>query len=602
MQFDSHVPVPNVIVGSPLLPPVKARISRIVVEAQRNTPAMCEVEFNDDDSTVADNPMMRPGQPLKVEAAPASEDPTQKSLGPIFDGEVVAIEASFTPGGGRRLLLRGYDKSHRLHRTRRTRTFLMQPDNAVAAQIAKEAGLIPRVDPTGGPNEYLCQHNQTDWEFLSERAREIGFEIGVSMGQLLFRRAGPDPTAGIPQTLAFGGNLLSFRTRVTSAEQPKTTKVLAWNPLLKQPVKGMATPPVPENLPKDAQLQPMTVASRFGSSEEVRTNLPLDLIPSAIGHASARRAHTAGASFEAEGECRGNPAMKPGGKVKVTDVGIAFSGTYTLSSVRHTFDRAGFLTSFSVSGLHDRSLLGLTQPGVVTRANGKADASRIDGPVVAKVTNSNDDKLMGRVKVEFPWLGDNAESNWAPVVSVGGGSGKGLQVIPEVGDTVLVVFEHGDVRRPYVLGGIYNTQDRMPAGPTPPPVANGQTNLRVFKTRAGHVLTFNDTAGQESVTIETNKGSKIALVESPQPSIEMTNVNGSNKVTMNSQGVAIEAKGNIELKATGQLKLTGTGGVNIEGNAPVTVKSAATMNIEGAVTSVKANGPLTLQGTPMKLN
>lgn len=601
MEFDSHFPIPKVSVGALLPKPIRDRIARIVIEGQRNMPAMCEVEFNDDDSAVTDNVLMRPGQTLKVESAPASEDPTQTSLGPIFDGEVVAIEASFTPHGGKRVLLRGYDRSHRLHRTRQTRTFLMQPDNVVATQIASEAGLIARVDPTGAPQEYLCQRNQTDWEFLTERARENGFEVGVSMGQLLFRRAGPDPAAGVPQQLAYGDNLLSFRTRVTSAEQAKKTTVTAWNPLLKTAVMGVSPPPVPENTPKDPQLMPMTVAARFGSSEDSRTDLPLDLPPAAIGHATARRNHTAGASFEAEGRCVGNPAMRPGGKVVVSDVGKTFSGTYTLSSVRHTFDGSGFYTTFTISGLHDRSLLGLTQPGAVTRASNGARA-RIDGPVIAKVSNTNDEKMMGRVKVEFPWLGDGAESHWAPVVSPGGGKDKGLQLIPEVGDTVLVAFEHGDVRRPYVLGGVYNTQDMMPSGPAPPPVSGGKTNIRMLKTRAGHVLTFDDTPGQEGITIETHRGSKVAIVEAPQPAIELSNMNGQNSVTIDKQGITVQSSTNIELKATGQLKLSGTGGVSIEGQGPVSLKGAAATNVEGSITTVKSTGPLNLQGTPMKLN
>lgn len=594
-MFDTHSPLPDVSVGGPLPPPTADKIHRVVIDAQRNLPAMCEVEFADDDFTVIDNPMFRPGMPLSVSVAPASEDPTQTSLGPVFDGEIVAIEASFTTDGGSKLLLRGYDKSHRLHRKRQTRTFLMQPDNLIATTIASDHGLIPRVDPTGGPHEYLCQRNQTDWEFLCERAREIGFEISVSMGALVFRKAGADPMAGVPQQLDRSDNLLSFRPRVTSAEQPMMTKVKSWNPLLKTPVPGIAPPPVPENTPQDATLLPMTIGAQFGSTEEVGTDLPFDLPPGALANAMARRQHSASASFEAEGTSIGNPAMKPGGTVNIAGVGLRFSGSYTLSSVRHVFDEDAYRTHFTINGPHDRTLLGLAQPGAAMRASARSGGgANIASPVVAKVTNTTDPMQMGRVKVEFPWLGDRAESHWAQVVSVGGGSGKGWQVIPEVGDEVLVVFGHGDMRRPFVLGGLYNAQDLMP-DPVGA-VLGGKTNLRTFKTRAGHKFTFNDTPGMEGVTLETKLGSKIDIVDTPTPSITLADSSGQNSITIDgsSQTVTIQAAMNLELKANGKVTIEGMGGVD--------VKSAATMNVEGSLTTVKSNGPLNLQGTPMKLN
>lgn len=602
MVFDTHSPVPDVSVGGPLPGPVADKLHRVVVDGQRNLPAMCEIEFSDDDFTVIDNPMFRPGMSLTVSVAPASEDPTQTSLGPLFDGEVVAVEAAFTSDGGSRLLLRGYDKAHRLHRTRRTRTFLMQPDSLIATTIASDHGLTPRVDPTGGPNDYLCQRNQTDWEFLCERAREIGFEISVSKGALVFRRAGADPLAGVPQQLDRSDNLLSFRPRVTSAEQPMTTKVRSWNPVLKSEVPGVAPPAVPENTPQDPSLLPTTVATQFGSTEDAGTDLPFDLPTGAMANAAARRQHSASASFEAEGTCIGNPAMVPGGRVNIAGVGTRFSGSYTLSSVRHVFDEDAYRTHFTINGPHDRSLLGLTQPGAATRATSTQGGGADTGSaVVAKVTNTTDPMQMGRVKVEFPWLGDRAESHWAQVVSVGAGSGKGWQIIPEVGDQVLVVFAHGDMRRPYVLGGLYNSQD-LPPEPVGS-VAGGKTNIRTFKTRAGHSLTFDDTPGAEGITLETHMGSIIAVTEAPSPSIEIADKSGNNKITIDGAGqsISIEAAANLELVANGTLSLEGKGGVSIEG-AKMDIKTLGNLNIEGSVSSIKSSGPLTVQGTPIKLN
>ncbi|MBW3578947.1 MAG: VgrG-related protein [Actinobacteria bacterium] len=615
VNLDANTAIPEVKVnGAPLTPPQLARsIARVVVERQRNLPAMCEVEFLIRDGLivmppVADNPMMRPGAPLKVEAGPSQMDPTQTPLGALFDGEVVAVEATFTPEGGRRFLLRGYDKSHRMHRARKSRTFVMQSDNLIATSIGQEHGLTVIAEPAGGPHEYLCQRNQTDWEFLMERAREIGFELGMSaLGQLLFRRAGADATAGVPQRLTLAGNLLSFRVRATSAEQATMTKAYSWNTMLKQQVMGLAAPPTGENVLPDPTLQALTIAARLGSSEDASVDIPVDLPPEAIANATAMRAHAASASIEAEGSCIGNPAMVPGGKISVSGVGQSFDGSYVLTMVRHVFDRnhEGGVTCFTVSGVHDRSLFGLTQPGAATRANGHGGGgANLGSAVVGVVSNTNDPLQRGRVKVELPWLGDSVEGHWAPVVSLGAGDGKGFQCIPEVHDQVLVVFEHGDVRRPYVLGGIYGPPTELPA-PQVTAVMNGETKIRTFKTSAGHELTFTetDTPLEKSILIKSIGGQLIEIKDAP-PANTITLRSGQNEIVIDgtqqtvtvksAANLKIEATANLELQATGQLKLKGST-VDVEGTGPVKVKSGAALGLESV-------GIAELKGATVKIN
>jgi phage protein D/phage baseplate assembly protein gpV len=595
VTFDAHAANATVRIGGPLPPPLENNRRRVVVELQRNLPAMCEVEFFDEDPSlpVLDNAaLIRPGMPLTVELSSTSDDPTARSIGPVFDGEVVAIEARFGREGGGSVVLRGYDKSHRLHRTRKTRTFT-QPDAMVVTQIAQDYGLIPRVDPIP-PNPdpalveqfYLCQRNQTDWEFLCERARELGCEISVSMGALVFRKAGKDPAAGVV-TLTHGENLQTLRFRSTSAEQPMLTKVYSYNPALKTDVFGVAPPPVPENVPADATLLPHTVAASFGSTEDVETDNPEGLHPAAIMHAGARRDHTAGVAFEAEGICEVNPALKPGGTVLIQGVGLRFSGSYTVSSVRHVYsDRLE--THFTISGRHDRTLLGLAQPGVASRANGNGShGGRLLGPVTGIVESNTDPLQLGRVKVKLPGLGPDAMSSWAPVVSAGAGSGKGWQVIPEVDDQVLVVFEHGDVTRPFVLGGVYSAQDLQPQ-PVGAVLGDGKTQIRTFKTREGHYLEFSDTPGMESITLEMKHGPRLVLHQTPTQKVELTDLMGQNSITIDGAtgSIAIKAMTSLTLEAQGNLELKATGAVKIESGAVMDVKSSGIMNVQGSMVKI----------------
>jgi uncharacterized protein involved in type VI secretion and phage assembly len=88
---------------------------------------------------------------------------------------------------------------------------------------------------------------------------------------------------------------------------------------------------------------------------------------------------------------------------------------------------------------------------------------RIYGVVIGVVTNNEDPDKLGRVKVQYPWLSDKVESNWARVVTPMAGNERGFFALPEVDDEVLIAFAHGDVRFPYVLGSLWNGKDKPPA-------------------------------------------------------------------------------------------------------------------------------------------
>ena len=90
--------------------------------------------------------------------------------------------------------------------------------------------------------------------------------------------------------------------------------------------------------------------------------------------------------------------------------------------------------------------------------SGQHDDGRITGVVIGIVTNNNDPDRLGRVKVRFPWLSGSTESHWARVATPMAGNGRGLYFLPEVDDEVLVLFERGDVRFPFVIGALVERQ------------------------------------------------------------------------------------------------------------------------------------------------
>ena len=139
-------------------------------------------------------------------------------------------------------------------------------------------------------------------------------------------------------------------------------------------------------------------------------------------------------------------------------------------------------------------------------------SDRVYGVVIGVVTNNDDPDKLGRVKVKFPWLSDDDESFWAPLSVPMAGNGRGTYFLPEVDDKVLVAFEHGDPRFPFVLGSVWSGYDK-------PPEENdgGKNDVRVIRSRSGHQIRLDDKDGEERIEI-VDKGGKSSIVFDVQSS------------------------------------------------------------------------------------
>ena len=206
-----------------------------------------------------------------------------------------------------------------------------------------------------------------------------------------------------------------------------------------------------------------------------------------------------------------------------------------------------------------------------------AHDGRVFGVVVGVVTNNQDPDKLGRVKVRFPWLSQDDESYWARIAVLMAGNNRGTWFLPEVDDEVLVAFEHGDVRMPYVLGALWNGVDAPPRDNS-----DGKNNQRVIRSRSGHELVFNDDSdGQkEQVSIVTKAGHSVVLDDSSgQENITIKDKTGSNTVVIDSvqNAITISAQMKISLKAQT---------IEIEADTMLTAKAGATLTVQGALVKI----------------
>ncbi|MBI4304979.1 MAG: type IV secretion protein Rhs [Chloroflexi bacterium] len=165
------------------------------------------------------------------------------------------------------------------------------------------------------------------------------------------------------------------------------------------------------------------------------------------------------------------------------------------------------------------------------------------GVYPAIVTDNQDPDGLGRVRLRLPWAADPGEGyeTWARVATFMTGARRGSWFIPEPDDEVLVAFEAGDARRPYVLGALWNGVD------APPESMAAGNNIRSLTSRSGIKVTMDDTDGGVQLVIETPGGQKVTLTDAP-PAVLLEDSAG-NSVRLEGSGVTITAASKLTLNA-----------------------------------------------------
>ncbi len=183
-----------------------------------------------------------------------------------------------------------------------------------------------------------------------------------------------------------------------------------------------------------------------------------------------------------------------------------------------------------------------------------------NGLIIGLVSSLDDPADLGRVKVKYPTLA-NKESDWARLVTPMAGQKRGVFFRPEVGDEVLVAFEQGDPRRPYILGSLWSQED-------PPPPDDGKktkNNWRFVHSRSGHIIKLDDTSGGEKIEIIDKDGKRKVVIDSQGSKIQILCDSGdievkasSGNVTVEGINISVKAQGNLDLQApSGQVTIKG---------------------------------------------
>ena len=214
--------------------------------------------------------------------------------------------------------------------------------------------------------------------------------------------------------------------------------------------------------------------------------------------------------------------------------------------------------------------------------------------------NKDTDKGLARVKVKLPWL-DNSDSDqafWAQLSTPMAGDKFGFYCLPDVGDTVAVMFIAGDINHPVVLGGVWNKTDK-----TPEDNANGKNDFRGYRSRQGSRVILDDSSpGKVLIADKTNKN--VVAVGSFSKGGDGPNASDVPKPgDAGSSGVlvaAMDGKLNVTCK-NGKLTVTAQMAVKVQAQNAVEMKAGGDLTFDGGMTQVTASAPANLDGSSTKI-
>jgi phage protein D len=543
--------------GAKLEPAIEGQLESVLVVDRLAMPDTFTLVFRDPERDVLSRAKLKIGTSVIISTTSVASDSPE----PLIDGEVTSIEADYDTLGTR-AVVRGYDFSHRLTAGRKTKTYENVTYSDIAKQIAGEAQLGTDVDESGTTLDHVLQANQSDLDFLYGIARRIGFDCRVEAADLLFKKpvesaTAPDAaeTAGDdPVQLVWNHNLLEFHARMSAVSQVEKVNVRGWDVVKKEAVIGEA-----EVAATNAEISMTAVelAKQVGGKALVVVDKPIDNQEAADELAIARAQQVGSAAFEATAVAIGSPALKAGVAVSIGGVDEALNGKWVIGSSRHEFHGGGYRTAMEFTN-QDRSFTGLLGGGGASAA----PDVRMPGVVIAIVTGNDDPEGLGRVRLAFPWLADSAETWWARIVAPGAGKDYGVIWMPQVGDEVLVAFEHGDMNHPLVLGGLWNGKDTIPFESGD--LDAGSVKKCGFVSRKGHQITFLDADDKAGIEFKTKKDKVTVLLD---------DANGELKVKVDGK-ILIEATKDIEIKTDGAFKVTAKSELALEASGQVKVKGA----------------------------
>lgn len=329
--------------GSNLPDDVAAIIESVTVEEEINLPSMFTFKFGCMDFEKGewkgiDLGIFTLGKEIKIALG---FDQTEE----LITGEITGLEPTFAEKST--LLVRGYDRLHRLRFGAKRRSFKDMKDSDIAKKIASETGLSPEVDNTATKYPYISQNNQSNYDFLSDRVKRIGYEMFVDAKKFIFRKSAESKAPDL--TLQHALDLQSFSIKVKTLTEGSEVEVRGWDIKEKKEISFIASKGS-ETTKMSGKVSGFELSGKaFAKSPSPTAVIDEQIIDSSHAENMAKAKYNSALKefISGEGVCGGNPAIRAGKTVEIKGVGKRFSGPYYIVSTVHAFDSRGYTTKFN---------------------------------------------------------------------------------------------------------------------------------------------------------------------------------------------------------------------------------------------------------------
>lgn len=595
MGEDDYVPQLTITVsGSEIADEVYDELTEVRAESSLQVPDQIRLCFNDPDFELYDK------DTFQIEAELEVSMTMEGSPQVISNCEITSIGMEPGRDGAMTMTVTALGRDHRLHRGIELDAYVDQTDSEIAAAIAAKVGLSADTDASSIRNAHVTQAT-TNHRFLTERAERIGYRWWVDGTTLYFKKK-PPTTPDV--AVRWGEDLIDLRVVASSASANSASDVRGWDPDQQKSFTGTATStPSIDSIGTDAT-GPTAVATKsrtMASANRFQGTIVTDDTQSANDLADGMNQRASAGEVRLRGEMIGSPQLRAGATLDIQDVGTRLSGKYRVATVEHVYTASlGYRTRFASGGQEPTGIVDLLRGP--TDSTAPWDARTL---VIGVVSNVSDPDKPSRVKVKFPTFSDELESAWARVAGPGAGPDRGLHVLPEVDDEVLVGFEHGNPQRPIVLGGLWSSKLTPPTANTDA-IKSGSIAVRRWKSRSGHSVTIDDAEaeGGDAIVVELSGGMGTfrlgkdkVLLETPVD-IEVTtkkaaSLTADGDVSIKGVNVTITADSKITLDCA-ELAATAKATASVEG-ATVDIKGSAKVGVDGG-------GLSEIKGGLVKLN
>lgn len=501
-----------------------------------------------------------------------------------FIGVVTEVSLDHSIDGINTVLIRGESPTIAMDGARHNMYFSEQSASDIIGAILQNYPITKgEVASTKGVFKFDSQYMETDYEYICRLAVTHGLFAYYNGKEFKVTKAGSSDaeeliwreTLGIFR-LGLGTGHYDFESKVYNYEDAKSYS---------QDTTSLKPEVAPSDLVKKSFDSSLKIYKKAGYSDSPRGVADRQTLENYL---KTEKSRALGGIVKCHGQSN-VPRVMVGKCVKIKGMD-KLDGMYWVKAVNHIFDESGkyhntFICSPIDAAYPEQQPMMRIGDGVDTGAVEVSERKTFKQPLftglhTAIVVDNNDPETMGRIKVKFPWTDDDIV-RWVRLAVPHAGDKRGWVSLPEIDDEVLIGYEYGDTDFPVAIGSLYNGQAMPPKN-----TGGDKNNVKMFMTRSGNQIVFNDEDGKEQISIVNKDGSNTIVMDMSGPSIT---IESKGDINIKGKNLTLESQEALNLKSGSDLKAKAGANAEVEGSANLKLKAGSMLNIEGMTVAVKGN-------------